>query len=177
MLRMSYRFAFEDEGILATDRVPTRKEIEAVLCQTNVFYSKALQKELGNPALAVITSEADWVFEDYQFKAKGNDVAVEMPVNINFTLAFSTTDNRTLASLAEIQQILPTLDLDSYLRDYVMKAAPNTANFFYEARGVHWQSGIMEAVRGNITKPNCPIGAQPEGLTSSDGTGMYAHDV
>lgn len=173
-IRMSFRYAFEDEGILAEDREPTRKEIEAVLCQTNVFYSKALQKELANPKLAVITKEADYAFDDYLFQPKDSKAFVAMPANINFTLAFFTMDNSTLPSLVDILQILPTLDLNAYLTNYVMRAAPNKINFFYEARGVHWKSEIVGDVKGNITKPKCPEGAQPEGLTSP-GPGKKCH--
>lgn len=169
-IRMSFRYAFEDEGILADDRVPTRKEVEAVLCQTNVFYSKALQKELANPKLAVITKEADYAFDDYLFKPKDSEAFVAMPAQINFTLALISMDNSTLPSLEDITQILPTLDLNAYLTNYVMRAAPNTVNFFYEARGVHWNSAIVGDVKGNISVPECPRGARPEALTSP-GTG------
>ena len=171
-IRMSFRYAFEDDGTLADDREPTRKEIEAVLCETNVFYSKALQKELANPKLAVITKEADYAFDDYLFQPKDSEAFVAMPANINFTLAFITMDNSTLPSLVDILQILPTLDLNAYLTNYVIRAAPYTRNFFYEARGVHWKSQLVGDVKGNITRPKCPEGARPEGLTSP-GPGKY----
>jgi len=169
VVRLAYHFAFEDEGIITLDRIPTSEEVEAVLCQTNVFFTKSFQKEFNNPALAVIATDADWAFEDYQMKttgSDGSDIYIEMPVGINFTLTMTTRDDRPLPTLNEVQLKLPALDLESYLRDYVMKAAPNTANYFYEARGIHWQSAVVENVEGaNITMPECPKGAQPEALT------------
>lgn len=163
VIRLSYRFAFEDDGMLDAASEPTKQEVEAVLCQTNVFYSKQFQSTFDNPKLAVVTKEADYAFEDYKFVGDDGTV-VEMPANINFTLSVLTTDDSEVPSLSDIQDALPDLDYNAYLTKYVWKAAPVTKNFFFEARGVVWKSLVVDDVKGSISVVNCPKGAQPEAM-------------
>ena len=137
VLRLAYKFSFEDEGLLDVDREPTKEEVEAVLCQTNVFFSKSFQKLFGNPKIAVVTKEADFAFVDYQFEGEGG-VVIEMPAHVNFTLDIMTLDGANPPTFAEIQDALPTLDYNAYLTKFVWRAAPVTKNYFFEARGLVW---------------------------------------
>ncbi|CAB9517749.1 expressed unknown protein [Seminavis robusta] len=163
VIRMSFRFAFEDEGLLAADRRPTQKEVEAVLCQANVFFSKSLQKKMSNSAIAVVTKEADFSFGDFLYEGD-NSVLVEMPASINFTLEVSNIEGGTPPSLDDVEDSLPSFDYGNFLKKHVWKAAPVSKNFFFEARGVVWQSAIVDRVAGAIPVVDCPKGAKPESM-------------
>lgn len=169
-LRMSYRFAFEDEGVLEPGREPTQEEVEAVLCQTNVFYSKSFQQTFQNPKIAVVTNEADYAFDNYQFVG-ADGMVVEMPANINFTLSVMTTDGTTPPTFNEILEALPNLNYNAYLTKFVWKAAPVTHNFFFEAKGIVWKSMITENVQGKISDIDCPEGARPDAMVEGGQTG------
>ena len=67
----------------------------------------------------------------------------------------------------EILDAFPTFDYNIYLTEYVGKAAPVNKNFFYEARGVVWQSTIVDKVTGNIGEVDCPEDATPKAMASS----------
>jgi hypothetical protein len=173
VIRMAYRFAFEDEGILNAGRQPTQKEVEAVLCQSNVFFSKSLQEKVGNSAIVAVAKEADFAFENFVHKGDGG-VPISMPASINFTLDVTTIDGSTLPPMTDILDDFLTFDYHAYLTKHVWKAAPVTKNFFFEARGVVWHSAIVDEVKGNITEVNCPEGATPEAMASSaSGPGLF----
>ena len=173
VLRMSYRFAFEDEGVLVQGREPTQEEVEAVLCETDVFFSKSFQQKLNNPKIAVVIKDVDFAFEDYQFTGEDGS-AVEMPANINFTLDVMTMAGTTPPTFAAIQDALPNLDYNAYLTKFVWKAAPVTKNYFFEAVGLVWMSKITDSVEGSISVVGCPEGAQPEALVEGAQTGEYS---
>lgn len=174
VIRLSYRFAFEDEGVLEPDRRPTAEEVKAVLCQTDVFLTKSLQTLLENPALAVVVEEADYAFDDYKYPTE-DGAMVEMPASLNFTLGLLTMDGTTLPTNVDIQRAFTKMDYGSYLTEYVWKAAPVTENYFFEARGVVWKSKIQSPVEGAMGTIDCPEGAQPDALASSGKYfGVYA---
>jgi hypothetical protein len=176
-VRLSYRFAFEDEDLIA-GREPSKQEVEAVLCQTTVFLSKSFQDSLDNPALVAQTQDGDFSFDDY--KIVGDDgVAVEMPVGLNLTLNVTTTDGSTVPKAQDLQGVMPGFDLNDYLINHVWMASPVRSNFFYAARGVSWKSELIsEQVTGaQIPKPDCPKGAQPEALTPGAATSASTYQL
>ena len=134
-------------------REPTAAEIEALICQTNLYFEMKIQQSTGDSALDAHAVNIDWVFSP---DCPG-------PVTVTFAIEGAFGDGESVPA-NEIFQALKLGDdeMREYLERFAMQSPPVGSNLFYNANTLSFEDMLGEQIPmpGKLAEAFC--GAQPE---------------
>eukprot|EP00797_Seminavis_robusta_P010861 Sro1806_g298910.2 (723) ;mRNA; r:17242-19818 len=133
-------------------REPQEDEIEAMICQTNIWFENSLRDMAKDSGVNSFATNIDWEYEPSE----------NLPLTIWFT-SHSTDGSGNILPAAEVYDyILHEADAKSLITNFIWNSEPYTANVFYNTENILFGGSHNGAksgrriVPGKLPKAMCP---------------------
>jgi len=155
VFRMFFRYGFGHGKIGDPTGLPSKDDVEGLICATSDFLSISMQNYTHNPAVRVTATEIDWGFDDWIYNGSEPGAPRNVPVVVNFTTVLSTIDESVVPSHQDFWEATKYFDYFHYMANYVWKIPER--NFFLDTKGMWYQPFIQSSVSGMLSEsPLCP---------------------
>lgn len=123
--------------------MPTREEIEELMCQTTRFFGHQLKLVLQDDSISSHVTNIDWEFSPGSL----------MPAIVNFT-ALSTYGEGSLISSKLVYDAMKSIAVEDFVQDYVWKVSES--NIYYDTKNILFGGMIgYPPSKGKLDKVSC----------------------
>lgn len=129
-------------------REPSPAEVEALLCETNLYFQTRLQQSTGDSCLVAYAQYIDWIFSP---DCPG-------PVTVTFAFTGFFGDGQQVPSNYIFQALkLSDEEMRDYLQNYVWEAAPVGSNIFSSTNTMTLEDMLGEQIPmpGKLAQASC----------------------
>ena len=133
------------------EREPSVSEVEALICETNLYLEKILKGSTGDSSLQAEAYNIGWT---YSPDCPG-------PVTVTFSVVASYGSGQMVPA-HDIYQALKLGDdeLKDYLQNYVMNSSPQGSNVFYYTDKMSFEGTLgVQPPEGKISTVSCLEGS------------------